>query len=426
MMVLLVRAARWFGWIVFIGSVGTVLVALIGQVALGPVAGQSFWPSPRLWRYFFTSLGIASGATFVAAGIAFFTSMALVTSRHRWQRAIIAALAILPIVSMPSEHGYAWFLMATSRNSVIAAVFKFIHWNTPGAMPIHAAWALATWLWPIPCLIVGASFRHVGAAAYQLASLDAPKIRAFGAAISVMRGPIAAALAAVFCLSLIDSTIPPLVGMNQSWSVEMMAQAAAAPKYSRPTAFLFFQAWPMLAIVGLLALAAAPGIRQMSRWSDAPESNDLGSSRAAAWWPGAFIAFAVSLFPFVIFCVELSTGRTTAGQAMSTAIRTLWRSGAASLLVAALSGIGATCLSIALMDEGESGRGFVGLVRRISFCLLLVVAVLPPELSGTALVSAYSRLAGPLDWWSLYDRTPWPWSMGMVIRFGFVSACVGR
>ena len=423
-MVLLVRAARCFGWIVFAGSVGAVLVALTVQLLQGPVAEQTWWPGPRLWRYFFTSLGIAAGACFFAMLISLPASLALITARRGVARSIISALAILPIITMPSSHSYAWFLMSTSKVAIVSGFMKIVHWNAPGMQPVDAAWVLAAWLWPIPCLVIAASFRRTGAGTFQLASMDAPPRRAFGSALSVMRGPVIAAFAGVFCLALIDSTIPPLVGANQVWSAELMAQASAAIKYDRPAAFLFFQAWPMLAVIAVLGLIALPGLRQMARWAEPPDE-DLGVVRAAAWWPSVVLVGLISFLPFVVFCVELSTGRTTACVAVATAARTLWKSGVASMIVALVSALGAVCLAVALIDV-ETRRGALTVLRRIAFALLLVAAVLPPELIGISLVSVYAKIAGPSDWWSLYDRSPWPWAMGMVVRFGFLTACVGR
>ncbi|HUN82025.1 MAG TPA: ABC transporter permease subunit, partial [Phycisphaerae bacterium] len=189
-------------------------------------------------------------------------------------------------------------------------------------------------------------------------------------------------------------------------------------------AFLFFQAWPMLAVIAVLGLIALPGLRQMARWAEPPDE-DLGVVRAAAWWPAVVLVGLISFLPFVVFCVELSTGRTTASVAVATAARTLWKSGVASMIVALVSALGAVCLAVALIDV-ETRRGALTVLRRIAFALLLVAAVLPPELIGISLVSVYAKIAGPSDWWSLYDRSPWPWAMGMVVRFGFLTACVGR
>jgi hypothetical protein len=269
-------------------------------------------------------------------------------------------------------------LLATSRIPFIEKLMKAIHWNTPGLQPLQSAWVMATWLWPIPCLVLVAAFRHTGSGAYRLACMDATPTRAFfRGALPVMRGPLMASLAAVFTLSIMDSSIPPLMGATQVWSVEMLAQAAALSRGDRPAAYMFFQTWPMLALILTMALLAVPGLRQMARWSARPQAiawgfplepdaGDLGASLPAsrsAWWIAVLITTAITVLPLIVFCVELSTGRTTAGQAIATAWRTLWKPGLATILVAACTGIAAMCLSIALIDDDQSrdrkgaGRG---------------------------------------------------------------------
>src|SRR5262249_14776868 len=136
----------------------------------GPVAGQSIWPSPRMWRHFLGSIGMGASATALALVLALPAALALLSARRTLQRSMLLGLIVLPLISMPSSFAYAWMLLATSRVAWIAKVMTFIGWNVPGRQVLQAAWVMATWLWPIPCLVLVTSFRHGGRAAHQLAT----------------------------------------------------------------------------------------------------------------------------------------------------------------------------------------------------------------------------------------------------------------
>jgi ABC-type Fe3+ transport system permease subunit len=331
---------------------------------------------------------------------------------------------------MPSIFAYAWMLVATSPNAAIAWVVKAVGWNTARAAPLQAAWVLATWLWPIPALILATSFKQLGARAYQLACLDAGPARAFvRGALPVMRAPIAAALSIVFALAVIDSTVAPLMNATDTWSLEMLANAAIAGSYARPAGYIFWQSWPMLGTIAVLACAAIPGLRQMAHWADDPDTADTGSAISASpvlWVVACVIAAAITVFPIIVFAVELSGGRTTPAQAVVTAWKTCGNAALATLMVAGLSGMAATALAIAALDDPGWPRARRLLASGVT-AVVIVVAVLPPELTATALVSFFSwRWISPPDMWNIYDNTPLVWVAAMVARFGFVPVCVAR
>ncbi len=285
------------------------LVSLFHQVLGGPETGQSLWPTPRLWRYYGTTLWMAFSASIMSLLLALPAAFALVAAARFWRRRLLYSLTIIPLLTMPSVFAYAWMLLATSPHPAVSGLVRLVGWNTPGAEPLQAALVMAIWLWPVPALILAASFKHAGLPAYQLACLDATPARAFlRGTLPVMRGPLIAALDIVFILAAIDATVPPLMGASRVWSVEMLANANVALGQSRPAGFLFWASWPMLATVALTAVAALPGILRIARWADEGDGADVGRpvSVRSAWWAFAcLIAAAVTLFPIAVFALEL-------------------------------------------------------------------------------------------------------------------------
>lgn len=428
MILVAVRVIRCVGWAVLVASVGVVLWTLAVQAAAGPVADQSIWPAPRLWRYYGTTLAMASCATLISFVLAIPAVVGFAQVRRDWQRRTLASLVLLPLVTMPSIFGYAWLLLSTQTNSPFAAMLKFIGWNSPAMLPFQTAWVLATWLWPIPATVLAAAFHHAGRSAYHLALVDASPLRAFlNGALPIMRAPLLAAAAITFILAANDSTIAPLVGATEVWPVELLATASVAAKYDRPVGYLLWTAWPMLATIALAITAALPGLRQMTKWADPPDDDvntPAGGRRPWVWAVACLIATAIVVLPLIVFCSEMATGRATASQSIATAYKTLRRDGLATLSAAVLTGLAAVCAAIALIDDTAQNRRR-RIAGKIASAIVIGAAVLPPELIGTALASFYSRIGDPARW-NVYDQTPFVWAAAMVARFGFLSVCITR
>lgn len=420
--------ARVVGWLVLALSVGIVLVATVIEAAPGTLADQSAWPSPRLWGYFRTTIAMASAATILAHLIAIPFTAVMAGVRHGRHRRVLTALIIMPLVTMPSIHAYAWMLLATRKDGMAGAILNAIGWNTPGAQWLQAAVVLASWLWPIPALILSAAFRHMGRQGYQLARLDAAGLSAFlRGALPLMRAPVIAAVAATFILAATDATIPPLMGATEVWSVEMLAVAAAASGYARPIGFLFWQAWPMLALIITFALAAIPGIRRMAAWGDEPEGTDTGESTGVpgrTWFFACVLAGVIAFFPLCVFLTEFGSAREGTGRAIMTALTTYRTHGLATLLVAALTGAMAFVASLGVIadpDDHPWAKGF----GRLAFTAVLITAILPPEIIGTALAATLTRVCDPRTW-NIYDYTPWAWMAALMARFGVICLVVAR
>lgn len=414
------------GWAALAASVGVVLAATAIEAAAGPVAAQSAWPTDRLWRYYFTTIGMATCATILSVALALPAVIALVQVRRPWQRGALVGLIVLPLLTMPGTFAYAWMLLATRRDGWAAVLLDAVGWNRPGAAPIQAAWVLATWLWPIPALILAASFVRIGRGGYQLARLDASALWAFvRGAIPLMRGPLLAAMGIVFILSATDSTIPPLMSATEVWSVETLAAAGIAQASARPIGFLFWQNWPILATVAVVAAAAAPGLRRMASWADEPvvEGGATPGAAGQRWWmAAALLAAMMTVFPILVFGLELAGGRTTPAESVAVAFRTFQRDGLATLGAAAIAGACAGCIALTCITD-RNASAHRRAAARVVLGSVVVCAILPPELIGTALASFLTRISDPTRW-NVYDCTPWAWSAALVARFGFLPVVV--
>jgi ABC-type Fe3+ transport system permease subunit len=431
---LFIRLVRGAGWFLLAAGAGVVACVGMSECLGGPVEGQSAWPAPKMWRSLLTSLAVAGGATGLSFCLGLPAAVGLVHARRRWRHGLLLSMTCLPLVTMPSIFAYAWLLLASPRPgsrgplTALSAGLDRLGWNTPGLETVQTAWVLATWLWPIPALLLSGAFRHLASVPYVMARLDASPVRAFTAgAWPLLRPAAVAAGAIVLLLALTDSTVGPLMNASGLWAVELLAQAAIAPRYDRPVAYLFWQAWPMLAVICFIAAVAWRSLRRMTAWAEDSGGADLGAlAGTSPWtWRVAFLVpVSVTVLPIVVFCLELAGGRTTPGQAMRTAWTTLSGSGAATFLAAVGAGAAAVAICTALLDEDTWPRPRRALARA-AVGLTLACAVVPPELSGAALVSFYSRISDPAKW-NVYDHTPLVWILGLAVRFSFLTVCVGR
>lgn len=421
------RVVRYLGWLAVAGSVGVVLAATIVEAIQSVPTMPTLWPTARLWRYFQTTILMACTTTLLSLVLAIPAAIALAQAAKPNQRHLLASLIILPLITMPGIFAYAWMLLATRPSGLAARCLNSIGWNTPGAEPFQAALVLACWLWPISALVLASSFSQMGRVGYLLARLDATAVKAFlRGAIPLMRAPLVAAMAITFVLAASDSTVPPLMGASEVWAVEMMALASAAAGEAHPVGFLFWQSWPMLALIACAMLVALPGLRQMTHWADEPDWLDSGTGGVripSVWWIACICAVSITAFPVVVYGVELGHGRTGIAESVATAYRTFRSDGLATVLVGLLTTLTGLAASVAVVGDDRDYS-----VARIAGLLVLAgsiaMAMLPPELAGTALASAYARVSDPSSPWSVYDCTPWVWTAAMLARFSFLPVGV--
>lgn len=422
---LAVRLLRYFGWIVLAGSVGVFFLVVTVDASKGPVSGQSLWPTPRLWRCFLSTILIATGAACMTLVVAVPPVIGLLHARRRWTRAVLLALVILPLLIMPNVFSYGWMVMAMSRSDVLRSLMDFVGWNAPGAPPYKVAWILGSWLWPIPALVMLAGYRHAGATAFRLASLDASPIIAFvRGALPEMRPALVASAGTVFLLAANETTVSSLMLAGDTWSYTIMADAGIALGHERPSAFMIWRSWPMLLATAAAIALAVPGIRQMAEWAGGLETPaEAASAQSSRWaWPIAVLVAASFVFvPIGTFAFELWSDSEPIATVAARAFDIYRRSALGTALVALLTAFGAFAVGIVVIDLFIRYRSrwiVPGLI-----VILLLAAAMPPELIGIALKRFYSETGSPAHW-NILDDSPFAWSAAMLVRFGFLPAGV--
>lgn len=424
-----IRVLSIIGLIALLASIGIITGTLLVQTPFGPADGQPVWPSEALRLSLLHTLWMAAIATFAATLIALPAAIGMSIANSRG-RAALTALTTLPLFTMPSVYAYATLMITTSKVDAIRGVVEWLGWNNPNFTPLHAGLVQAWWLWPIPALLLAAAYRHVGAPAYRLALLDANPIRAFlRGAMPPMRDALIAAAAAVFVLSAIDSTVPPFMAAARVWGVELMADAAEASSASRPAAYLFYRAWPLVAIVMLLAAVVAPSVRRMANWDDASTGLDTGRDRKLGRKSFAFAALftaALSTSPIWIYAITMFDGRYGIGESFASAWQSCHRAFESSIVVALATALLSIAAAVALLDDPSWSRASRG-VRRAAAVLSACIALLPPALVATTVIAFFSkRWISPPDRWNLYDNTPTAWIAAMVCRYAFIPIFVAR
>lgn len=417
-----VRLLRWLGAAALLGSIGVAVGAILWQAARGPVADQALWPSPRLWGYFGRSLLIATTACMVSLLVALPALLAHVGGGRRFAAALWG-LTLVPLFTMPSIHAYAWILLATQDHGPVGPLLRALGWMTPGFEPLQAAWAQAMWLWPIPTLVLLAAWRREAAAAFELGLLDAPAGRAaLRAALPALRGPLVAALAAVFILSLQDGTIAPLM-QSRTWTAEMMANALIASKYDRPAAYMAWANWPLVATLAMVFALALPGLRRMTGWLEIEPNASVGPRV-----PTSIVAIAslvivlIVLVPPLALAGELLATHVEPHRALLAARHTVLRQGAGTGVVALAVGLLSIFIAMTCLTARGDRLGLRFAAAAAAGCVVLS-AMLTPEMTGPALISTYATITNPAHW-NLYDNTPWVWIAGLLARYAFLPVCV--
>ncbi len=429
MAALLLRILTIFGAATLLGSVGVCVGILVAQVPRGPVDGQPLWPTESLQISLLHTIWMAVTATFAALLISLPATIGISIGRPRGRR-IITAITVLPLVTMPSVYAYATLLITNSNFEMLRRATDAIGWNRPEFAPMHAGLVLAWWLWPIPALLLAAAYRHAGAPAYRLASLDASPVKAFlRGALPPMRESLLAAAAAVFILAAIDSTVPPFMAAARVWGVELMADAREASSTARPGAYLFFRAWPLVAVVMLIGIVVLQGAKRMADWggtsSDADTGRDTPLARRA-FYTAAALAFLAATLPIWIYAFSMFDGRYGFLESFSSAWTSGQRAIGSSVIVALVAAACTVAIAIALLDDPR-WPSWTRMIRTFAVVLIVMVALFPPAVISTALIAFFSSAKiSPSDRWNLYDNTPAAWVAAMICRYAFLPVLVAK
>jgi len=391
-------------------------VVMLGiELGRAAPAWSELRPGSRLTGIYFRTAGIAAGTALLATVLAMPVVFAAGHARGGLARRTLTSLTLVPLLAPPCVFAYAWMLVS-SEQGWPGRLLGILGFNAAAAGPVRAVIALATWLWPVPALLMGAAYRHGGEAAYRMARLDAGAWRAFvRAGLPAVRGAVVAGMAVVFVLSLTEGTVPPLV-LTRTWPSEMAPEVLDAAMYGSTAAAIAWKSWPVLLTLGAAGLMAWPGLRGVRGASGGDAGADLGTggSRGGVGVIAAGVfAVVLAVLPGVVFVGEMCSARLDLGASLRRVFvlyASEWR---ASMIVAGLAAGAAFLIAVVAVRVEAAGR--IGV--RAALGLAVVTAVLPPELIGQLLVRMFNR-PGWLGW--LYDETPIVWVLGLVARFAVV------
>ncbi|HVT88988.1 MAG TPA: 6-bladed beta-propeller [Tepidisphaeraceae bacterium] len=262
---------------------------------------------------------------------------------------------------------------------------------------MRCIWSLATWLWPLPAIVVGLSLRRSDPQVQQQALLDGALLRVM---LRQLAGPIIGSACAVSMLAMQEFAVYEPTGISVvATEVRMVFETGAysspanpitqamgvasvgsgsLPDQSARAAAAVETALPMLAMVGLLALMAYLGARKLS----AAENMETGH------WPPALNAPTLSqagswLIVAVALAVPIAALIVSMGRPFD--IHRIWEEFSpqltGSIEVAGVTGI--VGMMIAMGAVLRQSRGFVG-VSVVSF-------LIGGQILAIALIRLYNR-----------------------------------
>ena len=375
-------------------AVTLVVYALVAVCCILPVAWM-FWQILR------------NPAALAEAGMGRFRLELMArTLLYNGSVAVIATVIAVPAaVVLGRGRGWLarvmWFVLPTALLLPSLAyaygwkqVLRIAHIDFSPAGPGDVArcvWSLAGWLWALPAGAMGLALRQTDTQIQQHAMLDGALWRVTA---RQLLGPAAAGLAIVWVLSMQEFAVYEPTGISVvSTEVRMVFDTGAISSADNPitapvsgggamaarmdqrarAAAAVVTAAPLLAVIGLLAILAAWGVRQAS----AAEALEIGP------WPKVLDAgwIAKSL---AVFVVLLTVGVPTAALAVSLqrrdSIQDIWETFgpqvSGTLSVAAVAGL--TAATIALGASARRARGLLaaGLVSFLVGGQLLAIAMI--------------------------------------------------
>ncbi len=410
----IVITIRLVGWALIIAAIVLPACALIVQAANADSIRPNLLLDHRQVGLLSRSAELAAVSTLVALLLSLPPAHALGTGKRG--RSLLVALTLVPLLTPPYIYAYSWGLL-TAREGLFG---EALHRAGVGAWlqgePL-AAWVLGAWLWPICALIIGAGWRSVGRAVFDLAIIDTGRAQAFvRVGLPLLRGHVAAAAAIVFVLSLIEFTVPHLNSV-MVYATELFARA---DQLGVPAGQVLWQSWPFVVMVAMAGIVLVIAIRSMQAWG--PEDpSALGGGRAAR--PGvaglALLSAVVGLTvvaPLAALLWQLEELSSVASAAANFAWH--WRD---SALIALAVAAAAIPISLAAGD-GRAGR--------CTLVLAGLLAIIPAAVLGQTVVASVIGLTEPgrltASAGAIYDRTPIVQCVALLARFVFFPLLVVR
>lgn len=280
-------------------------------------------------------------------------------------------------------------------------------------------WSLATWLWPVPAMVIGLALRRSDAQVQQQALLDGALRRIL---LRQLLGPIVASTSIVALLAMQEFAVYEPTGISVvATEVRMVFETGAfsspsnpitqpmsggtisfSPQQSERAAASVAAVAPLMVVVALLALLAWVGVRFLSAADQMdggmwPRSLDAPKWTAPLAW-GVIMATVIT--PIVALIVSLRT---------SFNLFRFWDEFApqlsGTLIIAACTGVMAVLLGLAAVSRRPRG----------TLALALVTFLVGGQLLAISLIRIYNHPG--LDW--IYNRAP-VMVMAYIGRFGWI------
>lgn len=361
-------------------------VGLVSRsITLGSTDAQSIWPTARQWGLFGRSLWLAAWATVV--GVLLSLPAAYVVGRlGRLIRSPTPGVILLaPLLLPPMVQVFGWQRL----------------WFGGTGDELLCVWVWASWLWPIPAMLIGTAWARWGRCAYEAAILDAPPQRAFGQVVLpllVRQAGMGALI--LLALYLTEYSVPHACGLIVL-ATELLGRATMS---ARP-ADVLVPAWPLVA-AAVLALSVF-----YTAWRRrGAEEGEIAADPAAGTrsWPLVAVMLAVVGLTVglpVVLLVSRLPSWGTMGAALRTYPTELWT----SVGVAMAAGVAAVWMGLSVVAERR--------LRPVVVVAVLIFGVLPGGLVGMAVLAAYQPVELVYNHWPLL-------AIGYVARYGWIGVLV--
>jgi len=389
-----------FGVTIVIPMVAVVCRAVGG----GDVEQVEFAVSARQW----TLMGRTAGLAFAGVGAALMLSLPGAYAVGRIGRIadtpFVVAILVIPLLVPPMVGAFGW-----QRALGVAG-----EWS-PHA---RCVWIWASWLWPIPAVVIGSGWSRVGRGAYEAALLVTTGFRAFCLAVvpSLWRHVLVSALI-LFVLFVGEYSVPHANGLivlaTELLVVSQVAQVSGLVEVFRLSA-------PLVALI-VVALAIA----RMAWPGDVHGQNGGGRTEAVRFGWSALCLLAMVFIVTTVVPIVTLAWRPTIVADLSEALATYGSELAGSLVVCAGAGMVASLVGVAVMTCGANrNRSWR---RRIAITVAILPGIVPGALVGEAVLAAYKPVGafydiGPFgDWgWWLYNH--WPIVViGLAARYAWIG-----
>ena len=389
------RAVRVMGWSVFVLAVGGPLVGLlVDVVGNGQLPRNGWWLGQRQWMLLGKSAVLASLAgvcSVVLGGV----GAAVLAGRRGVTGPVVITLLVCPLLFPPAVTAFGWDKL-TAGNAGFGRALRWAGLELVTHGSARTIWVWSCWLWPAGATLLWLGWRRLGRAAYELAIVDAGKVRAivFGV-LPAMRLFVAAAWILVFAICMTDYQVPHACGQ--------LVYATELLSWVTETGRSVDVAWPSLPLVFLVAVVVG-GIFWWSR-SGMTDWAHESSGPAASGYRGVVVLCMV-----VAVTTVIPVGALVYSADLGGAMGRAWTIHG-SQLGDSLGLAGVAMVGSVLMGQALCAGGKVGMVLAAA---ALMGGVLPGALVGQALVATYLKLPVVYDHWPVMALT-------YVARFGWIG-----